>query len=92
MLNNYFLMKTEDYQGEDIFIYCFKSNDYIKANNLTAITNGSRFNICNYISQEADLVKFITIPQTKTTTITENNNSIHFYSNAIRPCYTLCRI
>ena len=37
MLNNYFLMKPEDYQGRDIFIYCFENNDYIKANNLTLI-------------------------------------------------------
>lgn len=83
MLNDYFLMETEDYQGEYIFIYCFETNDYIKANNLTTTTipNGSIFNIDNYINQGANLVKLITIPQTKTTTITENNNSILFKCN-----------
>lgn len=78
MLNDYFLMETENYQGEDIFIYCFETNDYIKANNLTTTTipNGSTFNIDSYINQGANLVKLITIPQTKTTAINQNNNSV----------------
>lgn len=78
MLNGYFLMETEDYKGENIFIYCFKTNDYIKANNLTTTTipKGSTFNIDSYINQGANLVKLINIPQTKTTAINQNNNSI----------------
>lgn len=76
MLNGYFRMERENYKGEDIFIYCFENNDYIKANNLTLTSNVSNFNIDNYINQRADLVKFITIPQPNNTAITQNNNSV----------------
>lgn len=76
MLNNYFRMEKEDYKGKDIFIYCFENNDYIKADNLTNMPNGSNFDIDNYMSKGADLVKFITIPQVKATSVNSNNNSV----------------